>query len=157
KTVLGSESQRITAFEVVDGNGYKYIFGNLDVNYMSSLTAVETTTYSRMQHRIRLGFPHLGTVNLGTSGPYYWFRHVWGTPGLITEGSNNQPSIRWIHESNWMTFTSSWHLTRIESPSGDYVTFNYSPEDYKYTLSYDYDIGQPNNLERFIDQGSTVY
>ncbi|HEY3406160.1 MAG TPA: PKD domain-containing protein [Ohtaekwangia sp.] len=146
KTVLGSESQRITAFEVIDDNGYKYIFGNPTVSNVANLTAVETTSYSTLMSMFRNGFAYVGTQNL-TPHPgdptLLWSVYLWSkTLSPVTE--NGAFSILKTYQKDWMTFTNTWYITRIESPTGDYVNFDYNSENYKYTLSHDYDIEQIN-------------
>jgi YD repeat-containing protein len=41
-------------------------------------------------------------------------------------------------------FSSTWHLKSISSPSGDFVTFNYEDESFRYTQSRNYTWEMPN-------------
>ena len=144
KTILGSgyPSQQITSFTIKDSEGITYTFGNPQVTSASSLTAVETTGYSQFTQKIQCGFFFLGDVLVNGTLPL----HTWDIfPFMVREGGNSVPSVMAFFQQDYMKFTSSWYLAKIESPTGDAINFNYTSDgQIKFIVSQNQDMDQIN-------------
>lgn len=153
KTTLSTDSRRITSFEVTDARGVKYKFGNETVANYASLTAVETTSYSIFIQQLLFGYT--GGYDAGY-GNYVWSNF----PQFMFESYQGGPPaqatiIGWYQD--YLTFTSTWHLLKIQSPTGDAIDFTYADEnDVSYIISQQQDIDQ-YNLDAFAYGNSYLY
>jgi YD repeat-containing protein len=148
-TIPKSNLKFTPAYQVVNGNnkiisfiattddGYQYEFGNF------SLNAVEETRLSTTTRSIRyfyeavmnaFGFPEQDGL-----GRYRYFRQPdvftrLEPPAVASDGSMTYDNFdRNIETVDYMYYPSTWHLTKIVSPTNDYVNFNYTSNG---TISY---------------------
>jgi hypothetical protein len=135
-------SGKITGFTVLTDDGYKYEFGNYALNAVedskmsvSSLTML--LAYRSILCAKNLPFDH---VDAGNHHPVNYDHYVYeATPYVM---SYNAPSLTSANDyvptqlmdfyhmnagynAEYCTYPSSWYLTKITSPTGDIVTFNY--------------------------------
>lgn len=151
KNTLGGGSQEITSFEITDGNGIVYTFGNTQVSSMADLTAVERTTHSYFMQNIlcgRLRVSDAGnnpeSINASGIMPQPTLIYKWGLKPIVIVDIYG-PNVEWAHIENMMAFTSTWHLTRITTPNeDDFISFSYVPENINYMNSHTVDVVQEN-------------
>jgi hypothetical protein len=156
-STLGStNSKEITSMEIVDETGTVYTFGNKVVSSSSSLTAVERTFHHFFTQNVLTGRLRLPATidfqNPETLGSLTIYK--WALEPMILIGSIGSTHIESVNASlvaNYLPLSSTWHLTKIESPNGnDFLNFNYQNEELLYMTSHDINISQ-DNLDIYVD------
>lgn len=140
----------ITSFQVTDERGVKYTFGNVNPSTAAAMTAIDVTKYSIARKSFELGYEYDATAS--AVHPTKNFFNA--TPTILV--TNLGPFTRWDETVNKQTFTSSWHLTKVESPSGDYIDLSYTNEEIKYVTGKSHDVTQLN-LEEHRSGGILFY
>lgn len=132
----------ITSFQIKDDRGMIYTFGNLNPTTKAQMTAIEVTKYSLYSVWFQLAyyFDAIATGAASNQGlPVNLFAPV---PILLIDNGAANFGIDAV--DNKQTFTSSWYLTKVESPNGDYIDLNYTNEDVKYMTGRTHDLSQLN-------------
>lgn len=155
----GTNSREITSFKVIDEAGIVYTFGNLNPTSISSLTAVERTVHHYFTQNILCGRrrlpPDTDFPNPEQFGNPESFRiYKWAVAPLLQLALNGDDEVEAVNPSytkNYLPFTSTWHLSRIESPNEvDFIDLSYSNEDIRYFTSHNVDVSQ-DNLDFYQD------
>lgn len=128
----------ITSFQVTDDRGIKYTFGNVDPINPGQMTAIDVTKYTTAAATFHLGYIYNQTGVIGNKQVHLFA----STPTLMTVSG----AADWMYSeiANKQTFTSSWHLIKIESPTGDYIDLEYANDEIKYITGRSHDISQMN-------------
>lgn len=130
----------ITQFVVTSDDGYKYEFGNY------SLNAVEESKLKTDSKTILFTYRWTGcyaaeTINVGGT-PITLNKYIYESSPIVMSylapvpycygGCTNVPGSLMDfypsennHHAEYVNYSSTWHLTKITSPTGDIVTFNY--------------------------------
>ncbi len=135
-------SAMITSFQVTDDRGIKYTFGNLSPASAANMTAIEVTKYSLASASFQLGYLFDGAASYGQ--PVNLFARI---PVLLTKST--YPDYRYDETPNKQTFTSSWYLTKVESPTGDNIILDYVSEEIRYITGRTHDVSQLN-LDSYV-------
>lgn len=132
----------ITSFQITDDRGIKYTFGNVNPTSKTQMTAIEVTKYSLYSKWFQLAYYFSGNSwYTGTTPPTYL--NLFATiPALLLDNGVANYGIDQVE--NKQTFTSSWYLTKVESPNGDFINLEYKNEDIKYLTGKTHDVSQLN-------------
>ena len=130
----------ITSFQITDDRGIKYTFGNVNPTSQAGMTAIDVTRYSVLFRWFQLAFlkDAAGTFTNSNGAQVNLFVR---TPTLLV--SDGVPHIGINFVNNKQTFTSSWHLSKIESPTGDFIDLAYRNEEVHYLTGRTHDVSQP--------------
>jgi hypothetical protein len=130
---------KIVLFTIVTPDGYKYTFG--DTNYES----VEESSFHLKKYNVsflyKCTYQEVDENWLGNpkSSDMYYDVIPYVTNGI------NYSNYYYINNFESPTYTSTWYLKKIESPSGDIVTFSYitPKEEITYVSSIEENISMP--------------
>jgi YD repeat-containing protein len=144
----------ITSFQITDDRGIKYTFGNVNPTSKTQMTAIEVTKYSLYSVFFQLAYYSLGSYwYMGTTPPTY-LRLFATTPVLLLD--NGVAAFGLDTVENKQTFTSSWYLTKVESPNGDFINLEYENADIKYLTGRTIDVTQLN-LDVYNDGVTNIF
>lgn len=109
------QTRMITGFEIITPDGYRYSFGG------ENLKATDISNILTNSNSVPLVY------DMCIWEDYYGNAIIPYGNGFALEGrAYNYGNIK-LNENTFDTFFSSaWHLTKIESPNGDIVDFNYT-------------------------------
>lgn len=135
-------SSMITSFQIIDDRGIKYTFGNVNPASKANMTAIEVTKYSLYSVWFQLAY-YFDAIATSTAWNQGLLVNLFATtPALLL--SNGVANYGIDQVDNKQTFTSSWYLTKAESPTGDFINLIYANEDVKYLTGRTHDISQLN-------------
>ncbi|MCD4745066.1 MAG: BACON domain-containing protein [Bacteroidales bacterium] len=146
--IEGVNVERIVKFDVITPDGYKYTFG--DIN----LDAVETTINIQVSRKIKYQYPHITSASLINGIEVdCWYRLPLLVPTLY--GFEHIDIIRY----NTFPYSSTWYLKKITSPTGDEINFYYEQNEYLdfYITKRGHSIVLPNLSEGILPINGTNY
>ncbi len=144
----------ITSFQITDDRGIKYTFGNVNPTSKAQMTAIEVTKYSMYSKWFQLAYYFSGNGWYTEVTPPIYLNLFATTPALLLDNGVANYGIDQVE--NKQTFTSSWYLTKVESPNGDFINLEYKNEDIKYLTGKTHDVSQLN-LDRFFNGETYIF
>lgn len=148
ENLFGEGLKHIIGFEITDENGVKYTFGKYNDESHTPTDALEKTTLSVFTNRLHCGyFYNFGAFALEgyPNGGFSIYMHPLETKSQLVVGANSADPVGEVSNLTMSPHVSSWHLTSVTHPNGDWMDFEYdSGEDISYIASHDQQISQPN-------------
>ncbi|MEP2023630.1 MAG: PKD domain-containing protein [Reichenbachiella sp.] len=147
---INDETHRmITEFTVTTPEGYTYVFGGSDFEAIESSQLVnvsKTINYSYRKAKDNNGWIEFYNSD-GTRAAGLWERLP--RMGLSTDRAGNIEYDTEDQISKYSTYTSTWYLKRIESPTNHWVNFSYNQPDNTlfYVMSRNQRVSIPNLVE----------
>lgn len=173
---------KIIGFTALTEDGFKYEFGNTSPGNFSQAPLDESklTSSTKSMHYTYRGIgqydPGTGAsiylVTIEDGYPYYCLERIpyvlssvptqqYGVPVppvIIPpniwdfDAAHNNESIEYFH------YPSTWHLAKITSPTGDWVSYSYSgTNSITYITDRSFSANVPDLADRLVDVNGTIY
>ena len=140
----------IVEFTVTTPEGFTYVFGDDQLNSVETVRQRTITASNKYQYKV---------AGVSPSGFYYYFGYPF--PHSTVSNLNNCTGITFDgyqldrNRSGFQTttYTNTWYLKSIKSPSKGEVLFNYKTlPEYSYTIGRNIELNLPN-FEPIVLQG----